>query len=623
VTTARRRVAGAIFAFLIICALFIGAREWQSGRSLWRAHPPGEKLSLSSPAPSAIPSSGIPAGPFLLHDSAFGPLTAADWRRSYAGWETLGGWVEVTWEEINPAEGQYDFSRITAYLNAAEQSGRPAAVSVLFHGESTSPAQRLADWTPAWVYRDIPGRPELDGRPVGRVLLPEGCDRPAALPLYEDPRWQARADALLEALAREFDVPERYPNLVAISVGEGFAGLDQPTQDLVCAYSSQLEPAVQEGFERWMLHWMTQMARNFPHRLAWLVTTPARAPQRAEQIDTHVAGRIGLLVEQPAAQAALPAPAALTPRRGVIPVGWRLAEPDSLSQTYWGLLDAIGAGIDWLDLPWAHLTNAQAIRQEAGLDLLKMAGAYVGHGAADASGVWALFGLPAGLDREGHNARALGLTLRDSGGWRVVYQPAAPRFGGLLLSIPAGLYLAPRGAQSVLDLEISGLWQGRQAIKEGGRLAILRLIYLDRGSDTFLLTYPAQDGVLASRRVQKENTGEWHLAEFPLVKPDWDAPTPFDLCIDSGQDGEEIIHWVEVRAVSPAELGPVQMAQVGWSFTRPEGMPAQAATVPAVAETRPSAAPPNVFIPPLMWVLAGLALGIIILAVRLLVIQED
>ncbi len=603
--------------------MVIGAWEWQSGRFPWRVPSPGEKLILASPAPAHLTPASFPSGLFLLHDSAFGPPNAADWRRSYAGWETLGGWVEVTWEEINPTEGQYDFSRIVEYLNAAGQSGRPAAVSVLFHGESPSPSKRLADWTPAWVYQDIPGRPVLDGRPVGRVLLPEGCDRPAALPLYEDPRWQAHADALLEALAREFDAPDRYPALLAISIGEGFAGLDQPTQDLVCAYSAQLEPAAQEGFERWMLHWMTQWAEHFPHRLAWLVTTPARAAQRAEQIDAHVAGRIGLLVEQPAAQAELPAPSALTPRRSTIPIGWRLAEPDSLSQTYWGILDAIGAGIDWLDLPWAHITTAQTIRQETGLDLLKMAGAYVGHRVADAPGVWVLFGLPAGSDEKGENARAFGLVPHDVDVWRVVYQPAAPRFGGLLLSMPAGLYLAPRGASSALDLEISDPWQGRESVKTGGRLAILRLVYLDRGTDAFQLTYPAQDGVLASRRVQKTNTGEWRLAEFPLVKPDWDAPTSFDLRLDSGQDGEEVIHWVEIRAVPPAELGPVQMAQAGWSFTRAESAPAQTASAPAVAETRPSVALPTPFIPPLVWVLAGLALGIIILAVRLLVIQED
>ncbi|MGQ9666961.1 MAG: hypothetical protein ACUVWB_06555, partial [Anaerolineae bacterium] len=137
---------------------------------------------------------------------------------------------------------------------------------------------------------------------------------------------------------------------------------------------------------------------------------------------------------------------------------------------------------------------------------------------------------------------------------------------------------------------------------------------------TFVLTYPAQDGLVASRRIQKGNSDQWRLAEFPLVKPDWDAPTPFDLRIESGQDGEETIHWVEIRAVSPAELGPVQLAQAGWSFTRPEGTPAQTTPAPAAAETRPA---PPALVPPLVWLLAGLAVGIVILAVRLLIIQED
>ncbi|MGQ9667195.1 MAG: hypothetical protein ACUVWB_07765, partial [Anaerolineae bacterium] len=117
-TPARRRIAGAIFALLIICIVF-AVWEWQSGRLPWHVPAVGEKLILSSPASARPTAPGAPHGLFLLHDSTFGPPNAADWRRSYAGWETMGGWVEVTWEEINPAEGKYDFSRIIEYLTAA------------------------------------------------------------------------------------------------------------------------------------------------------------------------------------------------------------------------------------------------------------------------------------------------------------------------------------------------------------------------------------------------------------------------------------------------------------------------------------------------------------------------
>lgn len=621
----RRFLLGALVSLCIIGAVFLG---WQWNRGALR----GGRTEAAEPVRLGVPSTDMasPAGEgyglYLLHDGQLGPPNATDWRQTYSGWQEVGGWMDVTWEEINPSEGVYDFSKLTAYIDAARERNRPVAFSVQVHGEEESLSKRLADWTPAWVYQSIPGRPHLDGRPVGYQLQPGGCDRPAAVPLYDHPEWQKRFDELLIALADEFGDAQRYPNLKGVLIGGGFAGVDEPTQNLVCAYSAELDPALAASFDAWMAHLITKGSTQFTHPLFWVLTTPANARHRAEQIDAHAVSPIGLLIAQPRAGTPLPSPAALTPRRATIPIGWRLAEPTALAQPYWDILRAAGQGIDWLDLQWAHIMTAGTIREETGLDLLALGRTYVGVSVEDSPGVWLVAGLPEGLEeKEGAdvapNTWAFGLYPPIESASLVQMEGQSPRFGGLLLGIGAGLGTAERRDIPYLDFQVDEKWGALEEIEAGRLRAVLRVLYLDRGNDGFTLWYPAQDNLLAYQRMRKENSGQWKLAEFPLVKPAWSGESPFDLRMDSGGDGDEVVHLVEIRVLLPEEAGAATPA-VGWSFTRTPGGEAQVET-----ERVPTAAPvaevlPAPF-PPLLWLLIGLAIGILFLAARLLLGYED
>lgn len=575
---------------------------------------------------------------YLVHDGRLGSQGTADWRQSYTSWQMVGGWIEVPWEKVNPSPGHYDFSPLFQYIEAASRigEGRPVAISILLHGEEETASQRLADWTPAWVYEEIGGRPVVGGRPVGYHLQPEGCDRPAALPQYDHPLWQQRVDELIAALAREFDTPDRYANLQAIHVAWGFEGLDEPTGDRVCPYSAQLDASLRQAFDTWTEHVIAKLAEQFRHRLVWVMTQPQHAERWARQLEQKADGRLGLLIVQPAADVPLPSPENLRASTASFPIGWRLAEPNALAQTYWWLLAAAAYKVDWLDVQWAHVVTVETIQQHTGLNMLSFARDYMSHSLEDAPGQWVLFGPPAAGVVEDFFAPATvwsvalrpNLARHDQLGSVPNDMPA--RFGGLLLHMDKGWRSdASRGVHA-LRLDLYEGWEGKVPIEAGAQPAILRIIYFDHGRDAFGISYPTQGRRIARRTMTKTATGQWLAAEFPIIRPDWSAITQDDVVIDDQNDGDELIHLVEIRLGTPAE-GVARTAETaGWELLeRTEDQSTLSREGPSAPsrielEETPMRAnlPAAQGVPPVVWFCAAIALGLAILAYRLLTLNR-
>jgi len=642
----KNRWLGWIIVALVVLMIIAGFLAWQSP-ALSRL-PAKRPTSSPSTLPMVISSPPTdrpwPAGDwgalYLVHDWRLGPQNASDWRQSYPGWQMVGGWIEATWEAINPSEGKYDFSHLIQYVESS--AGRPVAINILLHGEEEAVGKRFADWTPAWVYDEIAGRPVVDGRPVGYRLQPEGCDRPAALPMYDHPTWQHRVDELIAALAEQFDHPDRYPNLQAISIGWGFEGLDEPTHDVVCAYSTQLDPALQDAFEIWADHLLAELSARFHHRLVWMMTTPDNADERAKQLDGHAASNLGLMIVQPTSESSLPKTSVLRAYSMSLPIGWRLAEPNTLAQTYWGLLNAAAQGVDWVDIQWAHLLTAETIQRETSFDLLLFTRDYAGRHPRDAPGAWALFGLPATgvineAPEEAVNACTSGLhpdihqQNRLSSASDLTGTPA--RFGHLPLRMEAGWGTEESRGIDRIEFDLKAAWEQRLAVEDNQRPATLRIIYLDRGQDTFDIIYPVQGRQLARRRVIKANTGQWAQAQFPIMQPAWGSLSEPDLVIDSNGDGDELLHLVEIHQASPSDVPSAPAA--GWELldasemrvsedqslaTKGENDNQQLQTYTENA----TALMNRIFnIPLLIWLLAVAAIGLFILAVRLLTFNKS
>jgi len=606
------------------------------------ASPPTSPMILTSPPLDQPWPAGEWGALYLVHDWRLGPQNVSDWRQSYPGWQMVGGWVEATWEEVNPSKGEYDFSRLIEYVEASANSAesRPVAIHIMLHGRDENEARRLADWTPAWVYDEIDSRPEVDGRPVGSLLQPEGCDRPAAMPAYDHPLWQLRVDDLVTALGNEFDPPDRYPNLRALSIGWGFEDLDQPTHDVVCAYSAQLDPAFLTTFEGWTDHFIKELSVRFQHRLVWVMTTPDNAARRAGQLDQHAAGNIGLMIVQPAPEAPLPETATLRSLSTSRPIGWRLAEPNALTQTYWGLLDATSQGVGWVDMQWAHLLTAQTIQRETGFDLLSFTRDYAGREPYDTPGAWTLFGSlsdeTAGetLGRTA-NACASGLHPDISRQNRITFTSddngTSTRFGDLPLHIGSAWGTdESRGIEQV-TFDLDTVREPHSTTQADQLPALLRIIYLDQGADTFDLIYPAGSGQLARRTINKSNTGQWALAEFPIIGPAWNSLDQHDLLIHSNGDGDELLHLVEIRLPAPsAHPGETTAQAAGWELLPVEQSAIgdqHAAKAPETAEPQPHVTSvvmmPVLHIPMLIWFLAAALIGLVILATRLLMFAES
>lgn len=622
------------FALAILVILIAGAGLLIRSGGLRTRHMAGQLASARSTTPlilhtrAATEPSIVDGSPFyLIHDWRLGSHDASDWRQSYPGWQMTGGWIEATWEEVNPAPGIYDFSRLIRYVESSvtPANTRLTAISILLHGRDEGSAKRLADWTPAWVYESMPDRPVVEGRPVGYLLQPQGCDCPAALPLYDNETWQRHVDELLDALAQEFDHPDRYPNLRALSIGWGFEGLDLPTHDVVCEYSAQLSAELEAAYETWTEHLIARLAARFEHRLIWLMTTPAHAAPRAEQIMQHRRGNLGPMIVQEASEPPFLALPDLQGVAGDVPIGWRLAEPDSLAGTYWSMLGVAAGQPDWVDIQWAHLLTARTIEQASGLDLLAFAG-----GQHETSSAWVLFGRPDGdPDVASPNTMAVGLMPAVEIQDRLTASAsndsnAATRFGSLPLGIGWGWGTRERDGVTRLALDLVRSWPS-------GAPATLRLIYLDEGKDTFDLSYRTVDGQSARRTVAKTGAGQWTLAEFAMIAPDWEASDSADLIVDSNGDGDEVLHFVELRlGNSVAEAENQNPAAAGWRLSPGTGQPVDSgARVPA--GPTPRAYPdstsytdmptglvwPLLGVPLLIWLLAVAAVGITLLAARL------
>ena len=139
---------------------------------------------------------------------------------------TYGAYGFDRWERLNPAQGEYNWSIIDAWLD--KNAGKPCAFSIATHLSAMEGWPSFYDATPTWVY-DGMGRPTMNGRPVGKIVTANGVD--AALPYYNDQnRWWSALHEFTLAFGARYDHDER---LSAVFFGPG---LDMETQPSKAPY---------------------------------------------------------------------------------------------------------------------------------------------------------------------------------------------------------------------------------------------------------------------------------------------------------------------------------------------------------------------------------------------------
>ncbi|HEY65990.1 MAG TPA: DNRLRE domain-containing protein, partial [Caldilineae bacterium] len=237
--------------------------------------------SLSREVP-AYGKSYFPAMPYVVYD-----WRNRDWQAENPQRGPVGSHIEFTWEDINPAPGRFDWSQFDEYLRVARSqqvtlrdgtiAPKPVMFTLMLAGSGED--GRFQDFTPAWVYEAIEGRPKLNGRPVGYLIQPEGC-QPAAVPLYDDPTWQSALAAAIAAFGARYDDD---PQVAGIWIGAGLDDETQPAKPVnSCDYPAELAQQLScEAYMGFLDRLMTWYADAFPHKPLWIQAAPGACVDRS------------------------------------------------------------------------------------------------------------------------------------------------------------------------------------------------------------------------------------------------------------------------------------------------------------------------------------------------------
>lgn len=132
-----------------------------------------------------------------------------DWRQvdpaTKPTWGPVGSWKPWDWGQVNPAEGQFDWSLIDQYLARAEALGKPVAISV-----NVQPNWGQ-DKTPAWVYRNAGVEGGWPG--VGSM------GTAFTYPRWNDRTWDAAWRAMIMAFGAKYDKDPRVHSIWACTAG--------------------------------------------------------------------------------------------------------------------------------------------------------------------------------------------------------------------------------------------------------------------------------------------------------------------------------------------------------------------------------------------------------------------
>jgi len=218
-----------------------------------------EATSADSKAPTtdaeaSAPPKAIPTvAPILYRMFDWG----TDFQQQHPEWGPVGSIQFVTWEEINPAPGQYNWSvidkelakeaKLQVTLSDGTQMPKPVVIQVFAYLSSATgwSASDFYDATPQWVYQQIDAaspqspRPVVGGRKVGYVI--NGCDRVAVMPMYDNSLWRKAYFDMVRAFGERYN---DHPQVTSVVINTGIDGETHAIKDWHCAWKELMEQQV-------------------------------------------------------------------------------------------------------------------------------------------------------------------------------------------------------------------------------------------------------------------------------------------------------------------------------------------------------------------------------------------
>lgn len=451
-----------------------------------------------------------------------------------------GSNIIFEWHSLNPAPGVYDWSLVDEWLQSTTQRDLPAGLGITTYSGICCGGNMV----PHWVYIQYPSAKLT-------------CDAGWVIPKTWDPGYQAAYSTFIHALADRYDGD---PRLAWVEMGVGTFGETHPTDPefVDCARAGGLTSArwvqtvqaitaiYDDAFAQTPL--LLQMASIFEHQT-----------ERREFVDYAAARGIGLKHN------------GLTPdNEGVVydnpnysfyqsgafdlmrkwanrvPIGWESYDYllTGLTGTTWGIYNGLDKHADYMVL--ASDITTDPVRRP----ILEFANAHLGQTLDTTPSVWVAlretqktwypdrgnyeFWLWQNDQAPGGRTVALWNTGPEPQG-RYTRRTDAPANPYMFFDIADG-YVALHG-HATLDIEVT---------------------YLDQGTDRWELTYPTAANLHQSAGVvQKTNSNTWKTvtltaagAVFANQQPGGGDHPGSDFRIDSRGDGNEVIHFVQVKPLS-------------------------------------------------------------------------
>ena len=518
-----RRHATAVF--LAVVFIFLTATGWgtSAAPTAWLA-----------PQRARIPSAPYP-GVYQFQDKYYTDPTQYPVVGTHRAWR---------WFVVEPREDDFRWDIVEHWLSLVAAQGKIAGLGV----NSYDGIYAGGDETPRWVYRK---------HPATEIVCPGDW----RIPRFWDPAYQAEFEKMVASFARHYDGD---PRLAWVEISVGVYGETQPAKSSFydCLQANGL---TSELWVETVNRYTDIYLRHFHHTQLFLQMAPAYKHwwERREFSDYAASRGVGLkhnglwydqgigVFDDPNSSDYGAGYTQLMRKWGDrVPIAWEGQDYQLPGRTglLWGVFNALDKHADYI------LFGELITKDKSRSDLLRLAQKYLGRTLADTPSVWVAL-RETEYPPEKHPQRgnfSFWLYQKDDvpGGRSVPLWNVGPE--------PEGRFTrrtdqATGNGKMYFDVDDGYIFAGNALG------ATIDVTYLDQGSDRWSLYYDSRDNTNKfAGTVQKTNSGLWRTASFSLPDAYFANRQPghADFHIDSLNDGDEVIHFVQVVRLQGATATP-------------------------------------------------------------------
>lgn len=482
-------------------------------------------------------NSGLASEPEVVTTPDIGPsgiYVFYDWSKvNPEQYPIIGGHMSFQWFAVETAPGIYDWSTVDRWLLGIAAQGKRAGIAInSYDGENTGGTS-------------IPEH--LKHADPSIVISCNGVE----LPRYWDPSYKEAFGKLIRAFGQRYGAD---PRVAWVEVSVGIFGETAPAEDEhdACLEAAGLSSDGWVSFVNWAVDLYLEA---FPDKQLFLQYAPRYLERRERRVFSEYAAQAGVGLKHNGLKPDAGGDAYITDARyssyqagqydplrlwgDQVPKAFEGANwvnhLENRTATMWGLYSALDKHVDFLMLDTGLVTSSD--RQ----DLLKFTNKYLGRTVQNTPSVWVAL----------RETEYTGFPDYGNFEYWLYQNDAAP--GGKTVPL-WNVGTAPEGRYTRRTDQSTGnnnmyFDVDDDYVYGGNHHAVITVTYYDQGADRWELRYDSASSpdVLAGK-VQKRNTGTWQKAVFDLPDAKFAGGLPggSDFRIWNAQDGDEIIHFVDV-----------------------------------------------------------------------------